>query len=378
MFQAEDWLTPIADGNPSGSDLRNDGRFHAIERLMRPEVSLDRDDQNNPVAKTTVPIDWAGILEQAEALAADGRDLRLLVIVARALGNIDGYAGVAQGLDLIAATLDRYWDSVHPLLRAGQPPRDAALRRINALMQLQNDDDGLLADLSRAAPMTPRGIGPLTGRDLALAMLDQNTILREGPGGLSDKEKAARIAEHDALVQRVKAGCRAEADQNAETFSGLSAAVEAAQTALKGLEARLSEKLDGAAVTFPDLARHLDRVRVTLTATPGGTGSRDDPQSAVTNDTEHPDGPAVGSIQDERRGGAIPDRINTRKDVERCLDLIIEFYERTEPASPLPYLAKRMRRMVPMDFVQLMQEVAPAGLKDFQTAVGAKDDKKQG
>ena len=40
-------------------------------------------------------------------------------------------------------------------------------------------------------------------------------------------------------------------------------------------------------------------------------------------------------------------------------DGIIEFYDRTEPASPVPYLARRMRRMVPMDFIELMADLAP-------------------
>ena len=44
-----------------------------------------------------------------------------------------------------------------------------------------------------------------------------------------------------------------------------------------------------------------------------------------------------------------------------CLARIIEFYDRTEPASPVPFLARRMLRMVPMDFLQLMEELAPSG-----------------
>ena len=32
----EPFLVPVADGSASGSELRNDPRFHAVERLMEP------------------------------------------------------------------------------------------------------------------------------------------------------------------------------------------------------------------------------------------------------------------------------------------------------------------------------------------------------
>ena len=74
-------------------------------------------------------------------------------------------------------------------------------------------------------------------------------------------------------------------------------------------------------------------------------------------------------------GAYVPGQINSRRDVERCLDLVIDFYERTEPSSPIPHLARRMRKMVPMNFLQLMEEIAPSGLKEFRGIAGVFDDK---
>lgn len=74
-------------------------------------------------------------------------------------------------------------------------------------------------------------------------------------------------------------------------------------------------------------------------------------------------------------GAGIPGRISSRDEVERCLDLIIDFYERTEPSSPIPHLARRVRKMVPMNFMQLMEEIAPSGMKEFRNAAGVLDDR---
>ncbi|MEF9603124.1 hypothetical protein O4J55_12525, partial [Paracoccus sp. PXZ] len=71
----------------------------------------------------------------------------------------------------------------------------------------------------------------------------------------------------------------------------------------------------------------------------------------------------------------LPARLASRAEVETCLDLIIDFYERNEPASPLPHLARRMRKMVPMNFLQLMEELAPGGMKEFRNVAGVTEDK---
>ncbi len=383
MAELGTFLAPVTGDNPSGVDLRNDDRFHALERMARPDITVERDDQNNPSGQTASAVDWGAVLDEAMALAEAGRDLRLLVIVTRALANIDGYQGLADGLKLIADSADQYWDNLHPALRQAATPKDGALRRTNALLQLENDDDGLLGDLGRNVAFSPRGLGPVTGKQLSLAMLDQNTVLREAAGGLNEKERAALVAEHEALVTRVKTACRAHADQEAEAMAALSAEVAAARAALSGLEAVLAGKLggNGAGVKFAELGQFLDRVAATLSAVePAAATPAGDTQpapEAVTNVTAEAQSGGIASAPSASGGGTIPDRLTSRKDVERCLDLIIDFYERTEPSSPLPLMAKRLRRMVPMDFMDLMAELAPSGLKEFRAQAGATDDKKR-
>ncbi|TGS36013.1 type VI secretion system protein TssA, partial [Mesorhizobium sp. M8A.F.Ca.ET.182.01.1.1] len=110
--------------NPSGEDLRNDPAFHELERLTEAQLKVSHDGNNT--SQTTVPVDWAAVLEKAEELRPRGRDLRLLVLVTRALANEEGLAGLAQGLTLIARTFEQYWDTMHPSLRSGAP-REAAL-----------------------------------------------------------------------------------------------------------------------------------------------------------------------------------------------------------------------------------------------------------
>ncbi|MER9136946.1 type VI secretion system protein TssA [Mesorhizobium sp. M0830] len=376
------WLTSLDGENPSGEDLRNDPAFHELERLTEAQIKVVHDGNNKAASQSTIPVDWPAVLAKAEELRAHGRDLRLLVIVTRALANEEGLAGLAQGLTLIAQTFDQHWETMHPALRPNASPRDAALRRINALLDLQNGQDGLLANLRQMTFFAPRAIGPIQGKDLEKGALDDRVMLQEAASGLNAAEKAALISAHAQLLNRVRAGCAAQIDQaNAEMLQ-LIADARATIAALDAVEAALNARLGGGGAPVPDLKRFLQRLLTTL--------ERNSAAGAVTNGAATPM-PAEPATPARNGHGAdamasmasyaepstgLPDRISSRDDVVKCLDLVVAFYDRTEPSSPIPHLARRVRRMVHMDFVELMEDLAPSGLKEFRLLAGVPDAKK--
>lgn len=373
------WLSPLDGANPSGEDLRNDPRFHELERLTEAQVEVVHDERNRPTSQVSIPVDWAAILDRAEELRSHGRDLRLLVIVTRALASEGGFAGLAEGLTLIARTFEEHWETMHPALRQAASPRDAALRRVNALLDLQNAQEGLLGNLRRMTVFAPRGVGPVTGRDLEQGALDDRVMLQEAAQGLNSTERAALSSAHEQLLNRVRSGCAALNDQAPQDMAALLADLRASIAAIAALDAAFNARLETSGPAVPMLTRFLDRVASTLErssgvrAAPNGV-DRAEPAAVVSsapavNGHDPAPTPAQGSA-------ALPDRINSRDDVVRCLDLVIAFYDRTEPSSPIPHLARRVRRMVPMDFVELMEDLAPSGLKEFRLLAGVPDAKK--
>ncbi|MBZ9734263.1 type VI secretion system protein TssA [Mesorhizobium sp. CA18] len=377
------WLNPLNGENPSGEDLRNDPAFHELERLAEPQLKVVHDGNSKPTSQPS-PVDWAAVLEKAEELRARGRDLRLLVIVARALANEEGLAGLAQGLTLIARTFEQYWDTMHPSLRTGAP-RDAALRRINALLDLQNGQEGLLANLRQMAFFSPRAIGPISGRDLEQAALDERVMLQEAASGLGAAEKAALTSAHNQLLNRVRTGCAAQIDQAADVMTSLLADARAAIAALDAVDAALNARIDGHGATIPELKKFLQRLLTTLERNSGAGATANGAAKATPQAAAEPAMPArnghgaetmasVTSAVEASTG--LPDRINSRDEVVKCLDLVVAFYDRTEPSSPIPHLARRVRRMVHMDFVELMEDLAPSGLKEFRLLAGVPDPKK--
>ena len=376
-MELDSFLATLSGPNPSGTDLRNEARFHAIERLLEPAARVRRIEAERAGGAGNITLDWAQLLSEARDLATAGRDLRLLVIVARALANDEGLGGLAAGLGLLRQTVTDFWDSVHPALRDNPSPREAALRRINAIYQIENSDNGLLCDLEFNVVLSPRGLGPVTGADLAAAAINRATFFSEGPSGLGDKEQAALVAAHEARVMRVTTACRATANEQPDLLAEVLAYLHAARAALSDLEAAVNAHVfeNGIGVRFAALGTLLARIEQTLevgksaiSAPP--TGDAEMPQSPPPFDT-----PSAPALSVHANGGALPGQINSRRDVERCLDMIIDFYQRTEPSSPIPHLAQRMRKMVPMNFMQLMEEIAPSGMKEFRNVAGAFDEK---
>jgi type VI secretion system protein ImpA len=93
-------LAAISDEFPSGVELRNDARFHAIERKMEPAARNARLNPDGSVNDAAPDIDWQSVLDDGLALAQDGRDLRLLTILVRA-PQVRQQIGVLGGFGLI-------------------------------------------------------------------------------------------------------------------------------------------------------------------------------------------------------------------------------------------------------------------------------------
>ncbi|MCO5066536.1 MAG: type VI secretion system protein TssA [Rhizobiaceae bacterium] len=369
------WLNPLTGDNPSGDDLRNDAGFHELERLAEPAIKVEYDERNRPVAQTTVAPDWSVIFARADELRQKGRDLRLMVLVTRALAGEEGLAGLAQGLSLLGRTLDEYWDSLHPALRGGAP-REAALRRTNALLDLQNPEAGVLGELRRKAFFTLPGIGPVSGRDLEMGTLDERVMLQEAAQGLGVKEKAVLAEAHAQLVSRVRGACAGFADRSPDDFAALVQGGRDSLSAMDELDRVLNARLETHGPTVPDLKRFVERVLATLERT--NAMKKADAPAIAANGEAAPAAPngVYREPQPIMSGGGLPDRIASRDEVVKCLDLVVDFYDRTEPSSPIPHLARRVRRMVHMDFVELMEDLAPSGLKEFRLLAGTPEPKK--
>jgi type VI secretion system protein ImpA len=76
------------------------------------------------------------------------------------------------------------------------------------------------------------------------------------------------------------------------------------------------------------------------------------------------------AIQEEigvpaQQQSASPGTINSRDDVISALERINQYYRKNEPSSPIPLLLDRAKRLVKMDFYEIVQDLAPNGMSQF-------------
>ncbi|MGC1955491.1 MAG: type VI secretion system protein TssA, partial [Gammaproteobacteria bacterium] len=163
MIDIATLLTEVNQDAPCGPNLEYDPEFMALDQAARrrPKQQL---------GEATVAYEepnWGNVLERALALTSRTKDLRVAMLITRALTHLEDVGGLAAGLTLIQGLVDRYWDNVHPRL----DPEDGhdPTMRLNALAPL-SDPGTLLREVRNMYLVRPGRHGSLAVRSVLAAV----------------------------------------------------------------------------------------------------------------------------------------------------------------------------------------------------------------
>lgn len=332
------WID-LSEESPCGNDLEYDSEFMALERTA---TSRGERAVGDSVIAAEAP-DWERVRDQAVALSQRTRDLRVAMHLTRAWTSLEGVAGWSNGMAVLRGLLEQQWAGVHPQLDAEDD--DDPTARINALVGLV-DPQGALGLLRNACFVSSPRLGRYSLRDLRIA---DGTVK---PGQDNDGPLPSRL--------EMEACCRdCPVEDLAATAQCLANALEHAR-AIDGL---LSDRLGYQA---PDLKAL--------------TGDLVELERFVKEQWQLRNGDSTAAAQAGAAPGAgggavqVPGQIQSLEDVRRRLDEICDFYERNEPASPVPLMLRRARRLVGCDFMALLKDLAPGGLDELERVVGRNED----
>ena len=343
-IDVEALMREIEPSAPCGPNLEYDPAFLALEQeaLGKPEV------QYGTTITPAVPPDWKAIRRMTGELLERSRDLRLAVHLVRASLALSGVAGLADSVTLIERLLDQRWDSVHPMLDA-EDGNDPTLR-INSLAILA-DTGTLVRELKDATLVTLPGLGPLTIKMLEIA----NGELAPAPG----QEKIALASIEGALADLAPATLAAAVD-----------ALARALAAVVNIELILVRQVGSSqALNLDALTRPLKKAHEFLARQQAGEAAAG---TAADGAAAHgaPIVLAAGDAPARAARAGISGDIASRDDVLRMLDKLVEYYGRHEPSSPIPILLARAKRLVPMNFFEIMQDLAPDGVAQLTVIRG--------
>ncbi len=291
MLNLDKLLVPISMDRPCGEDLAFSPDVDAIHRARQAD---DPSIEQGAWVVALKEADWKFVTKRCtELLETRSKDLQLAVWLLESATKTSGVAGMAAGMRLVAGLCERYWEELHPL-----PDEDGFERRIGNLAWAAARIAPLVKELPLAEGVSVQAWEAARGRGPeALAELE-SARTRAAPAA----RQALAEAAHDCLA------ALAELEQVVDARLGVDGpSFGAARAALEN---------------FEDMAAPMVPAPVQIEAKPG----------AVATVTHAP--PRVFA----------EGQLGSREQALAQLRIVAEFFRRTEPHSPVAYLAERAAR----------------------------------
>jgi type VI secretion system protein ImpA len=324
MTNIDTLLSPISGSSPCGEDCLFSADFDAIAQARTfDDPTLDQGEWEVDLKEAN----WPFVIERCTALLSEKtKDIRLAVWLTEALALKKGFAGLAQGYTLVADLCDRYWTHLHP-----QPEDEDIEQRIGNLGWLLSRSLQLVKEI----PLTNSAQGNYN----ALQWETANNLVQAIKRAPNDADELSRgkvsMADFDAAR---KASSR-------EFYTALLTDVNASAAALARLEKVLDSKLGGEdGPSFSPAKNALETIRSLVEHFHREAGGK--PATSTSKPANPTTDSKISTLQHTSAAGenmAIPiaGELKNRAQALAQLRQVAAFFRRTEPHSPVAYLAEK-------------------------------------
>jgi len=321
-------LTSVEGENPSGESVRYAGIYDEIKEARRADDSLNRGDWQTELKIA----DFRRVIDLAvPALSTKTKDLQLGVWLTEALAMQFGFAGLRDGLKLLAGLQENFWETLHPEIEEGDQEA-----RANAITWL--DTQALMA--IKGAPITGvEGYSFLDWEDAQKFDIPENldsldSVRRQEILNLKEQAEKERRVTGD-LWRKERALTRRAA------VEAVNHTIDECWLALNEVNQIIEEKYErNQTPGLSNLKKVLDEVhsQVKMLLTDKRAEEPDELELEAGEEIIGDDGIVVpGTSGVASASGAI----QSRKDALKRLDDIAAFFKKTEPHSPVAYLVQR-------------------------------------
>jgi type VI secretion system protein ImpA len=340
-------LRPISEENPSGEYLRYSGIYDQIAEARRADDALNQGDW-----KTELKVaDYRQVINLAvPALSSQTKDLQISVWLAEALTREHGVVGLRDSLKLITDLQENFWETLHPEIDEGDMEG-----RANAISWMET------------LPFTLAVKGmKITGGD-GYSFLDWEDSKRfDIPENLdtlnsSDQQRYKDLQTQAETERRVTSALwRKEKAATKRAFcEEINYAFEECWTQFNELNRAIEEKFDRNQMPgLSSLKKALEDIHFQVKALLEEKRLEEPDASAFADESavsENGDGTTVTVVQTGvvTASGAI----QNRKDALKRLSDIADFFQKTEPHSPISYLVARAVKWGNMPLESWLQDV---------------------
>jgi type VI secretion system protein ImpA len=289
-------LQPVTTGpQPCGSDLVFSPEFDAIREARRADdPSLSQGEWVTPIKEAQ----WDKVaLICQDILTNKSKDLRVAAWLVEANVKTDGLNGLVCGYRLLTSLCETYWEDIHPQLDDGDPEQ-----RIGALEWFLNQS----VQWIREMPLTRSSRG-------AFSLVDQESA--------RSNARNPEQAGDNLTIETFEAAATETPESHFSGSLQMALDLQQAMTALRTvLERHLTEQTPSFGPAFDALDNVIRFLRRYVVETDTATLSEE----------------AASATSPAMRGAP-----SSREQALRQLQEIATFFRRTEPHSPVAYLADK-------------------------------------
>lgn len=325
---------------PCGEDLIFSAEFDEIQEARRfDDPSLSQGEWVTEVKEA----DWENVIRICERLLTNkSKDLRVIAWLTEARGKIGGLAGLAEGYSLLGYLCEAFWDDIHP-----QPEDDDPEQRVGVLDWLVNQT----ARLIRETPLTHSAKGRFSAIDQESARATAKNIERN-PGMAEELGRSAHVTleQFEGALKDTPTRHFVDGMRDAERLK------DAMKTLQMVLDKRMGQHAPAFGQTFDALEdafrffrRHAGDIdaKATVASTADSTRSMNAPLADGTGRIE----PSFSNFN------PISGQVQSREQAIRQLQEIAAFFRRTEPHSPVAYLADKAAKWGTMPLHEWLRTV---------------------
>ncbi len=312
IVELEKMLEPVSEASLCGEDLAYSPEFDRIKEARREDdATIEYGEWQTELKQA----DWPAVVKDCtQLLASRSKDLRLAAWLTEGLVKTAGLAGLAQGMELSARLIERFGGQIHP-----QPEGGDQEQRIGNISWLVMR----MAQLVRQIPITQSKLGTFNLNDHESARMLESQLQRD----------PTSVGEDKVTLEKFSA---AAAKTDKALYTQWLGDAARCLTALGELK-RVADALFGNdGPSFAPLSESLDAIHDRLQRIARELGLLAPEGSAEGEGGEAEGGESNGASAASGRGP-----IRTRAQALEQLRLVAEFFRRTEPHSPVAYLADK-------------------------------------
>ena len=336
-------LAPIPGDNPAGENLQYSGVFDEIREARRADDNLTKGDwEHEPKVS-----EWPKVVElSTSALANQTKDLQIGSWLAEAVVQLYGFAGLRDGLKLMRGLHEQFWDCLYPESEEGDLDG-----RANAVAAM----DARLEIPLKSVKLTKSG----TGLDYSYIQWEESTKF-EIPDKLDnlDSDTYSRIvalkAEAESANKTTGDVWRKAKDASRrafyeETFALLNECWDEYQALDKVMDEKFGKHTPG----LGTLKKTLDAVRTQV--------EKLVKEKRILEPDPILDGSVAGTAEGDGEMAGTGGVLRGRAEALRQLAEVAQYFQRTEPHSPVAYLVQRAIKWGHMPLEVWLEDVIKDG-----------------